>query len=175
MTSPAQIRANRQNARRSTGPRTPLGRSTSSQNAPRHGLTAAPQAGAMLSHLRAILDDPSATPESALVTPLGAAAIALATAEARLDRAREHAATVAIRQPLQELREEIEMVADTLLDPEHRFDFDTQASGHRLLQRLTRASARADVSELRSVRRYLSEAEAARRKALRKFMALMSK
>ena len=54
-------------------------------------------------------------------------------------------------------------------------NLETQASGHRLLQRLTRASARSDVSELRSARRYLSEAEAARRKALRKFMALMSK
>lgn len=175
MTSPAQIRANRQNARRSTGPRTPLGRSTSSQNARRHGLTAAPPADAVLAHLRAILDDPSATPEAALVTPLGASALALATAEARLDRAREHAATVAIRQPQQELREEIEMVADALLDPDHRFDLNTQASGHRLLKRLMRASARADVSELRSARRYLSEAEASRRKALCKFMALILK
>ena len=175
MTSHAQIHANRQNARRSTGPRTPLGRSASSRNARRHGLTAAPSAGAVLSHLRAILDDQSATPEAALVTLLGAAALALATAEARLDRAREHAATVAIRQPQQELREEIEMVADALLDDANRFDLETQASGHRLLQRLTRASAQADVSELRSARRYLAEAEASRRKALRKFMAFMPK
>ena len=175
MTSPAQIRANRQNARRSTGPRTQLGRSTSCQNARRHGLTAAPAGEAVLAHFRAILDDPSATPEAALGTPLGAAALALATAEARLDRAREHAATVAIRQPRQELQEEIEMVVDTLLDDAHRFDLNTQASGHRLLQRLTRASARSDVSELRSARRYLSEAEASRRKALRKFMSLMPK
>ena len=175
MTSPAQIRANRQNARRSTGPRTQLGRSASSQNARRHGLTAAPPAEAVLSHLRAILDDPSATPGTALPTPLGAAALALATAEARLDRARAHGATVAIRQPRQALQEEIDMVTDMLIDPEYRFDLDTQASGHRLLQRLTRASARSDVSELRSARRYLSEAEAARRKALRKFMALTPK
>lgn len=175
MTSTAQIRANRQNARRSTGPRTPLGRSASSQNARRHGLTAAPPGEAVLAHLRAILDDPSATPEAAPVTPIGAAALALATAEARLDRAREHAATVAIRQPQQELRDEIEMVTDTLLDDDYRFDLDTQASGHRLLQRLTRASARADVTELRSARRYLSEAEASRRKALRKFMDFMPK
>ena len=172
MTSPAQIRANRQNARRSTGPRTQLGRSASSQNARRHGLTAAPPGEAVLSHLRAILSDPSATPDAVLATPLGTAALALAAAEARLDRAREHAATVAIRQPQQELREEIEMVADALLHDAHRFDLDTQASGHRLLQRLTHASDHADVSELRSARRYLSEAEAFRRRALRKFIAL---
>ena len=129
----------------------------------------------MLAHLRAILDDPSATPEAALVTPLGAAALALAAAEACLDRAREHAAIVAIRQPQQELREEIEMVADALLDDAHRFDLDTQTSGHRLLQRLRRASARSDLNELRSAGRYMSEAEASRRKALRKFMALTPK
>jgi hypothetical protein len=40
MSSPARIEANRKNARRSTGPRTPEGRMRSSQNALRHGLTA---------------------------------------------------------------------------------------------------------------------------------------
>ncbi len=39
MASPAQIAANRRNARRSTGPRTPEGKARSSQNALRHGFT----------------------------------------------------------------------------------------------------------------------------------------
>ena len=38
MTTPAQIAANRRNARRSTGPKTRQGKKTSSQNARRHGL-----------------------------------------------------------------------------------------------------------------------------------------
>jgi hypothetical protein len=38
MASPAQIDANRQNAQKSTGPRTPEGKTTVSQNALRHGL-----------------------------------------------------------------------------------------------------------------------------------------
>ena len=40
MTTPAQIAANRRNARRSTGPTTRPGKATSSQNARRHGLLA---------------------------------------------------------------------------------------------------------------------------------------
>ena len=39
MTSAAQLVANRANARRSTGPRTVVGKAISSQNANRHGFT----------------------------------------------------------------------------------------------------------------------------------------
>jgi hypothetical protein len=39
MTSPAKIRANRRNARRSTGPRTLAGKAIVARNARRHGLT----------------------------------------------------------------------------------------------------------------------------------------
>lgn len=47
MTSPARIAANRRNAQRSTGPRTPEGKARSSQNSLRHGLSAKtrPQSG----------------------------------------------------------------------------------------------------------------------------------
>lgn len=172
MTSPAQIHANRQNARRSTGPRTPLGRQASSQNARRHGLTASPPPDAILAHLRAITEDPS--PEACLASPTGTAALALATAEARLDQARAHAATVAARQPMQALREEVEMVTDTLLDPELRFDLEAQVSGHRLLLRLKNFAALDDDHSLRSARRHLAEAHAARRKALLNYVRLMT-
>lgn len=168
------MRANRQNARRSTGPRTPLGRKASSQNARRHGLTAAPPPEAILVHLRAITGDPTATPEACLATPTGAAALALATAEARLDQARTHATTVTARRPMQALREEVEMVTDTLLDPEFRFELEAQASGQRLLIRLKDFAARDDERSLRSARRHLSEAHAARRKALLNYMRLVS-
>jgi hypothetical protein len=40
MASVAQIQANRSNAQKSTGPRTPQGKATASQNAVKHGLLA---------------------------------------------------------------------------------------------------------------------------------------
>ena len=174
MTSPAQINANRQNARRSTGPRTPLGRQTSSQNARRHGLTAAPPPDAILVHLRAITGDPSATPEACIATPKGAGALELAAAEARLDQARAHAAAVATRRPMQSLREEIEMVTDMLLDQQFQFDLGAQVSGQKLILRLQNFSARDDERTLRSARRHLAEAHAARRKALLSYVRLLS-
>ena len=39
MTSPAKIRANRRNARRSTGPRSRAGKAIAARNSRRHGLT----------------------------------------------------------------------------------------------------------------------------------------
>ncbi len=39
MTSPAKLRANRRNAEKSTGPKTPAGRASAARNARRHGLT----------------------------------------------------------------------------------------------------------------------------------------
>jgi hypothetical protein len=40
MATPAQIEANRRNARKSTGPKTAAGKAASSRNALTHGLTA---------------------------------------------------------------------------------------------------------------------------------------
>jgi hypothetical protein len=54
MASNRQIEANRGNAKRSTGPKTVAGKSASSQNARRHGLTAA--RGAMEKHAERLLE-----------------------------------------------------------------------------------------------------------------------
>jgi hypothetical protein len=172
MTSPAQIHANRQNARRSTGPRTPLGRQASSQNARRHGLTAAPPPEGILKHLRAIVGDQYVTPEACLATPAGAAALALATAEARLDQAHAHAARMSTHEPRQTPLEEIDQVIDTLLHTKSQFNFVMQATGQDLFERIMAAGTQYDARTLRAARRHLSEAHAARRKALRKYISL---
>jgi hypothetical protein len=83
-TSPAVIAANRQNAQRSTGPRTPAGKARAARNALRHGLT------------RPVLADPALAREvearAHRIAGEGASperrALAVAVAEAEIDLAR---------------------------------------------------------------------------------------
>ena len=86
MTTQRQNKANLANAEKSTGPRSSAGRSRSSKNARKHGLTAPPLWKDVTKWFRLILDDPKAVPdpmerEDRLRTALG-----LAEAEAQLQR-----------------------------------------------------------------------------------------
>jgi len=84
MASEKQLRANRENAKRSTGPKTAAGRLTSSRNALRHGLSrpleADPAALIRVRQMTGLL-----VPEGADDTQI-AAAVAVAQAEAQLLR-----------------------------------------------------------------------------------------
>jgi hypothetical protein len=75
---------------------------------------------------------------------------------------------------MQSLSEEIEMVTDMLLDQQFQFDIGAQVSGQKLILRLQNFSARDDERALRSARRHLAEAHAARRKALLAYVRLLS-
>jgi hypothetical protein len=87
VTTERQKAANRQNARRSTGPRSAEGKARASRNATRHGLTARLLVDDILAWYRLILDDPEAGEEpDGLVEE---AALKLAAAETRLARARQ--------------------------------------------------------------------------------------
>ena len=81
MATPAQIEANRRNARRSTGPRTPAGKARSSRNALKHGLRAASPA------LPPPLQQPFAAFLASLLDSLAPASPAARTAASQLARA----------------------------------------------------------------------------------------
>ena len=172
MTTALKRQSNRKNARLSTGPKTAEGRRKSSQNARRHGLSAAPPATQILHHLRLILGDPMATPETAAQTPRGAAALQLATAEGRLTHAQGHAAEIAARETPHTLSYEIDLVRGELEDLDYLFNIEGQISGRKLLRQLTATSARFDERDRRAARRHLQDAHAGRRKALKKFLEL---
>lgn len=72
MTSDRRLAANRANAKRSTGPRTPAGKARASANARRHGLTAiawsdvdTARIAELAAHYRPLLKDPDAATRAA--------------------------------------------------------------------------------------------------------------
>lgn len=90
MASDAQIRANRANAKRSTGPVSRTGRRRVAGNARRHGLTDANlDANLVLFFYRTILEDPLASPEGAIGNEYREVSLNLARSEARLVKVRD--------------------------------------------------------------------------------------
>jgi hypothetical protein len=63
MTTHRQRAANRENARKSTGPRTRAGKASSSGNARRHGLTGVLPHDAVVAWYRVVLNDACALPD----------------------------------------------------------------------------------------------------------------
>ena len=86
MATQAQIRANRRNAQKSTGPNTRIGKATSAFNARKHGLSARLDAAAVTGWLRIIVDDAAAYPNPMDNSERSRAARWLAEAEAQLDQ-----------------------------------------------------------------------------------------
>ncbi len=86
MTTQRQLKANRANAKKSTGPRSAAGRARTSGNARRHGLTAPLPWKDVLRWYRLITDDPEALPTANPGEEGGSAALRLAEAEAHLER-----------------------------------------------------------------------------------------
>jgi hypothetical protein len=85
MATEAQTAANRRNAARSTGPRTQEGKEASSRNSLKHGLTKPPPYSDVMDWYRLITGSDS--PPGLQPSRVEAAALALAEAEAHLQRA----------------------------------------------------------------------------------------
>jgi hypothetical protein len=72
------------------------------------------------------------------------------------------------------MRAEIKLARGALREAKEKDDFDAQISGQMLLLSLNDAADRDDERTLRSARRHLAEAHAARRKALLTYVRLLS-
>ena len=84
MNSDKVSRRNRANAAKSTGPRTAKGKAAVAQNARRHGVTARPDPGSVITWLRIILAEPDIAPvDLEPEDERGVRALALAEAEVR--------------------------------------------------------------------------------------------
>jgi len=167
--------------RRATGPVTAAGKAISAQNARRHGLSAEPAADLVRAWFNVILDNPGDTYEEPNAdTPRRELALRLAIAEARYHRALDKLETHATKQNSAQvwanefrgiMHQEIACLVHEGRDG--RPNLTALEYANSALWRMERLSR--DVErERRLYRRYLGEARAQRRKALRAWCAFNS-
>jgi hypothetical protein len=166
--------SNHRNALKSTGPKTQSGKLRSSTNAVRHGYNTPPSPSSTLKHLRFILSDPEADVASSLATEIGQAALALAVAEARLDRILED------RSALQVIDKDHEIEAGRLFEalPPHRSRNKEETWMKEAITFLLKQNHRSRKMfkiQLTQHDRYLAHAHATRRKALIRYLAATDK
>ena len=168
--------------RRATGPTTAEGKAVSSKNALRHGLTAEPSAGSVAAWFNIILDIPAGTfEEPSSSDPMREAALGLAVAEVRYHRALHALCAHAVApKSAQQAAKQVHTEMRTALD--HRDavsgrappDLATLDYIDLMLEQHEPLAAEAE-RDLRLHERYLGEALAERRKALRAWCELQTR
>jgi hypothetical protein len=165
--------------RRATGPVTEAGKAVSSQNARRHGLNAPPEEYLVTAWFNLILNNgEDALEEPNASDPRREAALRLAIAEARYHRALHKVDTHdtepnSAQQVANKLYADVRFVLDGLPErvadgPADPFDLEYAEFGLRQVEKLLVEVGR----ERRLYKRYLGEARAQRRKALRAWCAI---
>jgi hypothetical protein len=164
--------------RNATGPKTPEGKAVSSHNARRYGLNAPPDENLVSSWFNVILNNgEDALEEPNAIDPRRTAALRLAIAGARYHRALHKVDTHdtepnSAQQVANKLYTDVRVVLDGLPErvadgPADPFDLEYAEFGLRQVEKLLVEVGR----ERRLYRRYLGEARAQRKKALRAWCA----
>jgi hypothetical protein len=170
MASSAQLRANRHNAKKSTGPKTAGGMMTSSQNAKRHGITGkAKESDIYAAAVSLGLGGDAGDPQS----------LKLAAAQLRVNhiRAERNRGYLSLYDWLfgdepshfeaRLMREISETIEDFKLDPEYLFSREYFRDEEFRLKMAGRLATPAFLNLLRLNDRYLDEAQSKRRAAIR--------
>ena len=173
MATKLQIAANRRNARHSTGPYTPEGKLKSAFNGVKHGLNQPPPYDLVLMYLEPHAQEYGVDVSNAHQTDLGRALLAIATADAQIDRV----FTVIAQAPTHE-----EERRDRKYFQEWRQCFTGKnyqeaalREGVKMFDQMARQYDRMHFSNPKTRNRYLNSAINARRKAMKRLMTILSK
>jgi len=171
MATKLQVAANRSNARKSTGPKTREGRRRSSQNGVRHGLNQSPPHDLVLKYLAPHAEEYGVDISEAHLTELGRALLAIATADAQIDRV----LTVIANAPTHDYeRKRAEFWMDYMLTYQRRSGQDAiYRQAIKLIHRCEQNADRCHYSSPKTRNRYLDAALNARRKAIKRLDALL--
>lgn len=173
MATKLQVAANRSNARKSTGPKTREGRRRSSQNGVKHGLNQPPPHDLVLKYLGPYAKEYGVDTSKAHQTDLGRALLAVATADAQIDRV----LTVIANAPTHDdERKRAEFWMDHLLTYPRRSGQDAiYRQAIKLIQSCEQNANRRNYSNPKTRNRYLDAALNGRRRAIKRLDALLPK
>ncbi|MBF9055296.1 hypothetical protein HKCCA1065_01575 [Rhodobacterales bacterium HKCCA1065] len=171
MATPRQIAANRSNARKSTGPKTREGRRRSSQNGVLHGLNQPPPHDLVLEFLAPYADEYGIHTSEAHQTDLDRALLAIATADAQIDRV----LTVIANAPTHDdERKRAEFWMHHLLSYPRRSGRDAiYRQAIKLIHRCEQNADRRNYSNPKTRNRYLDAALNGRCRAMKRLDALL--
>jgi hypothetical protein len=174
MATPAQIEANRRNARKSTGPKTATGKAASSRNAVTHGLTASIASVEVRAFYEIIREMVPLDGEGTEAARAEVRALQLATAEARLARARRgEVRALSEGDSAARMLPETDQVHDRVVEDAQiwkEFTPKDLLEAAHLELKLSRSGKRNAAQTYRRQSRYLKEAERQHASALRNLL-----
>ena len=171
MATKLQIAANRRNARHSTGPYTPEGKLKSAFNGVKHGLNQPPSHALVLKYLAPYAHDYGVDTSRAHETDLGRALLAIATADAQIDRVY----TVMAQAPTheEERRDREYFLEWRLCFTGKNYQEAALRAGVKMFDQMARQYDKMHYSNPKTLNRYLNAAINARRKAIKRVNAIL--
>ncbi|MBF9024391.1 hypothetical protein HKCCD6035_02400 [Rhodobacterales bacterium HKCCD6035] len=171
MATKLQIAANRRNAVASTGPKTHYGKQKSAINGVKHGLNQPPRAEQVLEYLKPLLADYDIDVALCHDTDLGRALLAIATAEAQIDRV---LLVIANAPDHEDERKRSHFWTETMLMFPRRDQYDAiMRQAVKLIEWCERNRIKKTYSNPKTLNRYLDAAINARRKAIKRLHTIL--
>ena len=171
MATKLQIAANRRNARHSTGPYTPDGKLKSAFNGVKHGLNQPPPHDLVLKYLAPYAHEYCVDTSAAHKTDLGRALLAIATADAQIDRVYKVIAQAPTHD--EERRDREYFMEWRMCFTGKNYREAALRAGVKMFDQMARQYDKKHYSNPKTLNRYLDAAINARRKAIKRLHTIL--